>query len=339
MKRLENIKQFFKSTQRKIKVLLRHYQWKEALIFLAFVLVSFGFWVLQSMQEEYEIQVTIPLRYRNMPSDITFIQTPPSEIVVRVRDKGSVLLNYSVANKVSAIDLNLKNLQGADSGTFLYSKSDLEGAVMRKLISTTSLLSFSPQQIQEPYSKLIKKSLPVVFNGDIQTDPGFLVSKEIAITPAAVDVYASDVVLDTLHAVKTAYWEIKKANASVERTVKLEKIDGVTVEPVKVSVAVTIEEFTEKTLEIPVNSVNVPSDYTIRMFPALVRVFCTMPLSRYKDLTGDDFAAEVSAVNIDRNVSGMLPVVLTKKPSWVDKVTVTPDSIEFILEQNLKEDD
>jgi hypothetical protein len=56
------------------------------------------------------------------------------------------------------------------------------------------------------------------------------------------------------------------------------------------------------------------------------------------NLTEDDFAVEVSVAGADRNISGMLPVFLTKKPGWVDKVTVTPDSIEFILEQNSPND-
>jgi hypothetical protein len=209
---------------------------------------------------------------------------------------------------------------------------------MKKLISTTSLLSFEPQQIQEPYSKLIKKSLPVIFNGSIQTEPGFVISDDIVITPSAVDVYASDVTLNTLQSVRTAYLEIKKAKRPVSRTIQLEEIAGVTIDPAKVTVAVTIEEFTEKTLEILLKSVNIPSDYTIRMFPSAVKVTCTAPLSRYMNLTEDDFAVEVSAADIDRNVSGMLPVFLTKKPNWVDKVTVMPDSIEFILEQNSPND-
>jgi hypothetical protein len=335
MERLENIIQSFKSMQRKINVLLRRRRWKEALVFLAFVCVSFGFWVLQSMQEEYEIQVTIPLRYKNLPPDIAFVQPPPTGITARIRDKGSVLLNYSIANKISAIELNLKEAHTDQSGTFVYAKSDLEGAIMKKLISTTSLLSFEPQQIQEPYSRLIKKKLPVVFNGNIQTEPGFVISKEIVITPSAVDVYASDITLETLQSVKTAYLEIKEAKRPVNRTVQLEEIAGATLEPLKVTVAVTIEEFTEKTLEILLKSVDVPSDYTIRMFPSVVKVTCTAPLSRYTNLTENDFAVEVSAADINRNISGMLPVLLTRKPGWVDKVTVTPDSIEFILEQKL----
>ena len=57
-------------------------------------------------------------------------------------------------------------------------------------------------------------------------------------------------VLDTLKEIKTIYTEIKKGNKTVTRTVQLEKIDGVTLEPTSVTVTIPIEEYTEKTLEI-----------------------------------------------------------------------------------------
>lgn len=337
MKQLENIQRIFKSAQKEVNVLLRRYKWKEVLTFLFFVVLSFGFWVLQSLQEEYEIQVNIPIRYRDMPPDITFVEAPPPAVTARVRDKGSILLNYTLGRTLSSIDLSMKELP-AGSGTFYYARSDMEGAIMKHLISTTSLLSFSPQQIQAAYSKLEKKTLPVVFAGDIQTVPGFVVSEDVAITPEEVTVYASDVVLDTLKAIRTEYTVVKEARRPVERTLRLEKISGVTVEPAKVAVRIVVEEFTEKTLELPVAGMDIPAGYTMRMFPPTVKVTCTIPLSRYVDLTVDDFTAEVSAAYQTQSVSGLLPVSLAKKPGWVNKVTISPDSIEYILEPVASDD-
>ena len=55
MSRLGQIKQTFKSVRIEIKAFLRRQQWKEALIFFCFILLAFGFWLLQSLQQEYEI--------------------------------------------------------------------------------------------------------------------------------------------------------------------------------------------------------------------------------------------------------------------------------------------
>ena len=59
MSRLGQIKQTFKSVRIEIKAFLRRQQWKEALIFFCFILLAFGFWLLQSLQQEYEIDIRI----------------------------------------------------------------------------------------------------------------------------------------------------------------------------------------------------------------------------------------------------------------------------------------
>ena len=55
MSQLDRINQSFKSARIKINAFLRRQRWKEALIFFSFVLLSFGFWLLQSLQQEYEM--------------------------------------------------------------------------------------------------------------------------------------------------------------------------------------------------------------------------------------------------------------------------------------------
>ena len=336
MSRLGQIKQTFKSVRIEIKAFLRRQQWKEALIFFCFILLAFGFWLLQSLQE-YEIDIRIPVKYKNVPPDISFTETPPEAITVKVKDKGSVLLNYSFGRSFAPIEANMKT-QSEKSGKLIINRKDIENEIKKHLIATTSLLSFEPQHIDAAYSKRIKKEIPAVFEGVVQTNAGFKVSGDISITPRSINVYASDVVLDTLKEIKTIYTEIKKGNKTVTRTVQLEKIDGVTLEPTSVTVTIPIEEYTEKTLEIPVICTNLPPHYTLRMFPAVVKVSCNVPLSRFKDVSADDFEIRISFADLEQSASGTLPLQLNKKLSWVDVATISPDRIEFILEQTKSND-
>ena len=82
-----------------IKAFLHRQRWKEALIFFCFVLLSFGFWLLQSLQQEYETDMSIPIRYTNVPDDIIFTNKIPQAINIRIKDKGSALLNYTIGQK------------------------------------------------------------------------------------------------------------------------------------------------------------------------------------------------------------------------------------------------
>ncbi len=337
MSRLGQINQTFKSIRIEIKAFLHRQKWKEALIFFFFVLLALGFWLLQSLQQEYEIDINIPVKYKNVPPDISFTETPPEAITVKVKDKGSVLLNYSFGRSFAPIEANMKD-QPEKTGKLVINRKSIESDIKKQLIATTSLVSFEPQQIEVAYSKRIKKDIPVVFNGTIQINAGFKISGDITITPHNISVYASDVVLDTLKEVKTVFTEIKKGNKTITRNVQLQKIDGTTFDPASVSVTVPIEEYTEKTLEIPVICTDLPPHYTLRTFPSVVKVSCSVPLSRFKNVSADDFEIRISFADLEQNVSGTLPLKLNKKPAGVDIATIAPDRIEFILEQTKSND-
>lgn len=58
----------------------------------------------------------------------------------------------------------MKN-QAEKSGSLSIAKKAIENDIQKQLLATTSLVGFEPQHIEAPYSKRIKKDIPVVFNG------------------------------------------------------------------------------------------------------------------------------------------------------------------------------
>ncbi len=331
MSRLGTLQQTFKSARIEIKAFLRRQEWKEALIFLCFVLLAFGFWLMQSLQQEYEIDIQVPIKYKNIPPDIAFTQTLPEAIAVKVKDKGSVLLNYSLGRGFSPLETDMNTQQ--ETGHLIVSQAEIESSIKKQLIATTSLIKFEPQAIDISYSKREQKEVPVIFNGSVQTTPGVKIAGEILIRPHTVHVYANNLILDTLQTVRTLFTEIRKSNKTVQRTIQLQPIPGATIEPTSVDVTIPIEAYTDKTVEVPVVCTDVPPHYTIRMFPSVVKVSCSVPLSHFKEITPDDFEIRIHFADLEQNVSGTLPLQLNQKPEGVDVAHITPDKIEFILEQ------
>lgn len=72
MSRLEIIQNTFKSIKIKTKAFFQGEKWKEAVVFSFFVLLAFGFWLLKSLQQEYEIPVSLPVKYKHVPVNIAF---------------------------------------------------------------------------------------------------------------------------------------------------------------------------------------------------------------------------------------------------------------------------
>ncbi|MDR1330682.1 MAG: YbbR-like domain-containing protein [Tannerella sp.] len=333
MARLD-ISLFFKSVFRKIRAFFLRQKWEEILIFFCFVLLSTGFWYLESLQEEYEIEVGMPVKYKNVPQDVVLSADNPQSLLIRIRDKGTVLINYLWFNSFSPIEVDMKDVLSGKRSEAVAERRLLESAISRQLIASTSLLSIDPPTIRVDYTELIHKDITVSADVDIQTDPGFQISDAIRINPTKVHVYAESAILDTLLVIETESIELKRANKTVTHTVRLKPIPNARMEPEKVEVTIPIEEFTEKRFQIPVECKNLPDNYDLRVFPSTVEVVCNIPMSKYKDLERSDIEIRMSFQEFDSNrVSGGLPVRLTKCPEWLVTPLVNPYTVEFILEQ------
>ncbi len=333
MPRLETKNKRIKSAQTKIRTFLHRQSWKEALIFFLFLLLSLGFWILQSMNEEYEIEIAIPVRYKDIPADVALAQLPPKEVVIAIKDKGNVLLNYSIGRTISPIEVDYNKALNKD-GILRINQQEIEAHLLKQLSTTTQLHRFSPLSIEVNTSKKKQKKVPVTFNGSIIPSDGYGLADKISISPASIYVYSTQNVLDSISEVKTNYIDLKNMKKSITRNLALAPISGAAFEQTSVAVSIHVEEFTEKTLDIPVVCTNIPAGHIVRIFPPTVEVNCNIPLSKYKNLTEDNFSIRIKYDDLEQHLSGSLFIQLDKKPDWIQSYTLVPNKIEFIIEQN-----
>jgi hypothetical protein len=324
----------FKSVFREVRNFFRRQQWEEILIFLSFLLLSTGFWYLESLQDEYEIEIAIPVKYRNVPRDMVLSADNPQDLLVRIKDKGTVLINYMWFNSFSPVEVDMKDALVEKTQRVFVERKNLESIISRQLISSTSLLNIDPPAIHADYTALMHRNMAVSARVDIRTEPGFQLSDAIRVNPARVHVYAHSAILDTLSAIETELVELKRASKTVTLAVRLKPIPNVQMEPEKVEVTIPIEEFTERRFQVSVGCKNLPANYNLRVFPSSVEVICNVPMSKYKDLGSDDLKIQIPFQEFDSNrASGELTVRLTQYPAWIANPLINPGTVEFILER------
>jgi hypothetical protein len=285
---------------------------------------------MYSMQEEYERQIVIPVVYKGLPPDMALIGRAPATVTAHVRDRGGVLLQYNLRRLPVIIDMNERS---DTARSFVLSDTNVEALLMKYLAPTTALLNFSPRSIEMAFDRRVRKSLPVVFGGEIRTAPGYIVSGDISFEPPEVTVFAAASVMETLDSISTEYVEISNADKPLVRRLRLNPPGGATTEPDAVSADIPVEAFAEKTIETPVVASDVPAGYKMRMFPASIRIVCRAPLSKLRELTADHFLVEASLDDFEAASPRTLPLRLSFKPIWVEQAVLSQDSVEFIIEQ------
>lgn len=312
--------------------------WKNTLVFFSFVALASGYWALQSIQQIFEFEVPMKVVYVHIPNEIALSNKLPQEITLNVQDKGSIYMNYMLKKRKQSLFITI------DLGTIPLNKTSytidqmgLHALIEGKLFATTQIKSFSPDKIEINYSPLAQKKLPVSINGTISPALGYLFSDSIRVEPAQVIVYGSKSALDTLRRIQTIplnYDNIDDKNWTV--SVDLQAPEGINLVVDQVELSATIEEYTEKTFDLPVVCYNIPSNCKVHFFPSTVELGVKVALSKYSQLSKANFEIAVNYNDLKEKNTANCSLTLTRKPPGMESYRIVPNVIEFLIEQQKK---
>ena len=142
-----NIRIYYLKTLERIRSFLLSRNSREFLIFLFFVFVSFCFWLLQVLNDDYETEFSIPLRLKNVPSDVVLTSELPDELRIGVKDRGTVLANYMLGQTFYPIVVDFKDYEDKGSRVRI-PVSALMKKISVQLNQTTKLLTIRPDTVE-----------------------------------------------------------------------------------------------------------------------------------------------------------------------------------------------
>lgn len=332
-----NIRVYYLKTFEKIRSFLTSSSFKEFLIFLFFVLVSFCFWLLQVLNNDYETEFSIPLRLKSVPSNVVMISDLPNELRVRVKDRGTVLVNYMLGQTFYPISLDYNDYASAGNRVSI-PVTNLTRKISGQLNQSTKLLTVRPDTLEYIYTEGEGKKVPVKLQGSIAVDRQYYIS-DILYSPDSVMVYASKEVFDTITAAYTQPVNWENVTDTVRRRVNLAQVKGAKFTPSYDDVTVSVDVYAEKTVDVPICAVNFPADKVLRTFPSKVQVTFQVGLSRFKSVTADDFFIGVTYEDFLNNKEEKFPVNVKSVPHNVNHIRLNPKEVDYIIEQRVKYND
>ncbi len=324
-------KHLYLKYSKKIKNFLLSPKSREFLIFLFFLLMACCFWLLQTLDNEYETELSIPLRIKDVPEEVVITTEPISDIKVKVKDRGTVLFNYLLKRQFSPINIDFAEEVVKDNHVKIRT-SDLERKIINQLNVSTRLLSTYPDTIEYYYSSGRSKLVPAKFGGEVSPARQYYIS-DILLSPDSVTVYAPSSILDTLTIAYTHHVEINNVSDTLSRVIELAAIKGVKFVPNKVKCTFLTDIYTEKTIEVPIIGANFPPDKVLRTFPSKVQVTFKIGMGDFKYITPEDFLIIVPYDEIVNSDAPKCKVSLQRYPTNVSQIRIIPDQVDFLIEQ------
>ena len=320
--------------QNRIRTFFHSKGWKNFLVFLSFVGLASCFWALQYFHQRFEFEAPLKVNYEHIPAGIALLDNPPQEMTLHLQDKGIAYLNYLIKqsrNHPLSITIDLGAISPYKS-SYVIDQTVLRNLIGSKLSATTQLQMFSPDNIEINYSPLAQKEMPVTIDGTVSPAVGYFFDS-IEIEPAQVIAYGNEAALDTLYEIRTSPVDYKNIDKNWTASTQLQTPEGIRLSVDNVKLSASVEEYTEKTFQLPVICNNMPSNRNVRFFPSMVELVVSVGLSRYAQLSKSNFEIAVNYNDLSKKNTANCSLVLTHQPVGVKSYRIIPNVIEFLIEQ------
>ncbi len=303
---------------------------KKFLVFLFFFAVSGIFWLAISLREPMEREILMPVQIVNVPPNVMLINDGVDTLRVMVRDNGYNLMGYSFDGK-TPITIDFGAYHKGD-GHGIVPAAEVVKLIKSRLESSTQVLTVKPEKIDIYYNYGDYKKVPVEMNGTVSADArSFIVSKFV--TPDSVTIYATSDELKQISSIKTQYFNITGVIDHVNKTIPLQKINGVKCLPREVKLDVRADVLTEGKVEVPIEAVGVPDDKVLRTLPSSVQVKFATGANLLNHINASQFTVVVNYEDIGgEQKAEYLKLQLTQYPSSVKNPVLSTGNVKYLVE-------
>lgn len=287
-------------------------------------------WMFTVLSNPYKYTVKAVLNFKNTPQRRAFHSLQPDTVNVIINGSGWEMLFSKMSIENKSITVDLRTLENKN---YVVLSDQLDAINNRKEVSH-QITGFSPDTLYFDFSNRKEKKVPVHLMAVIKYRHQFSQSGNIIIKPSYVIVNGPGDVINKITEWKTDTLNLDSVGETVNTFLNLQPVKegNLTVYPKSVQVAIPVDEFTEKTLEIPVKLINTGND-NVKIFPQKVKVTFTTSLKRYAE-TDEDFFEATTDLNLWRKHGyKMLPVVLSRIPQYCKIVKIDPANIDFIIKK------
>ena len=287
------------------------------------------FWLLQAFQENTTALVNYQIRISNIPEKLVITSDIPESISVTVAGRGYDLMTFATEKNKQSLVFDYDDLERTNSALII-DNATIKRHINKIMPGAINFVSVSPAQISLAYSNGEKKRVPVIYAGDVTTGSQYSLCN-IKITPDSVDIYAPADIYKSVNVIHTEKINFENIEHSHSCKLALHPQSGVKATPDSVDVMFNIELFSEKSISVPISTVNVPNGTLLHPFPSKVDVTSRVNAKKFTSITADSFQVAVDYNSITPETK-KCKLILLKQPAEVANTKLSPESVEYIIE-------
>jgi len=300
-------------------------------VFLTCLVLAVCAWLVVAFSSTYSYTTKKVIRYKNVPLKRSFHSLQSDTIEAVVKGTGWQMLFARLDEKSTRITVDLRSLENHPYVALSAQLPLINADIPRN----NPIIAFNPDTLYFDFSNRSIRRIPVKLLTAVNYEKQFSQSDNVIVQPSYVTVSGPSGEIDALKTWPTDSLKLKDVSETIKAAINLKapKEGNVSIYPKTVQVTVPVNEFTEKTIKIPVKIINNPNYYNIKLVPQRVEVTFTTSLDRYADIDPDLFEAQVDLSYWKEYGYSTLPVKIIRVPDFCKIVRIEPRNIDFIIKK------
>ncbi|GAA4340256.1 hypothetical protein GCM10023149_51510 [Mucilaginibacter gynuensis] len=288
-------------------------------------------WVFTVLSNPYDFVIRKVISYKNSPQKKSFHQLQSDTVDATVHGTGWQMLFSRFTDDSKPLDIDLQTL---DKRNYVVLSTQLF-AINKKQAENRQIVGIDPDTLYFDFSNRRFKKVPVKLVKSIKYEKQYFQSDDIEIKPSEVTVSGPSEVISKIEYWKTDTLRGTDINETLQGQLKLQPVKegNMSVYPKTVQVKIPVDEFTEKSLQVPVKVINNSNYYNVKIFPQKVKVTFVTSLNDYPNI---DEAFFVAAADLDLwrlHGYNVLPVKINRLPPYCRIVKIEPANVDFIIKK------
>lgn len=299
-------------------------------VFSTIVVITALISIMLKLNKDFNFIAKVPVSFYELPKDKLLKSYTSQEVSVRGIASGYNYLKYRFFDQ--NFKINLSELKRKDSTLYFYDFNEEEDRLSGSL-ATSEIKSFEPDTLFFILDKNFEKKVEVRSRINYNFAAGYGSLRGLSFLPDSVLVRGPETSIDTLEAVYTepvSFTGIKQDMRDSVSLVSYKPIKQLEIDPGKVGFSLSVDKFTEGSLVVPIQVINVPAEVTAKIFPKRVKLIFNVNLKNYNRLKSSNFKVICDFDKIDSTSTSLTPEIV-QYPSYVRDLRLGEKTVQYLL--------
>ncbi|MBO7110390.1 MAG: hypothetical protein J6W18_00410 [Bacteroidaceae bacterium] len=284
------------------------------------------------MNQSYDTLMKVPVVVSDVPENVRITIPPVQHITVSLSGKGSSLRKSGRIGSRHVLQVNSSAFTSAQ-GHASVSTLRLRDSITAMLPGSVTIRSISPDSLVYQYAMQRSLMLPVEFEGTTESQDQFFLERiEFSPDSILIKVLESDT---ARRRVVVEAGQIMLSADTIVRTLPIRREGGVIYSQDEVVMTVLSQQYTEKSLEVPITGVNFPEHLSLKSFPSKAVLTVWVKMSEYDRVTAADFRVVVDYNDLTGGEASKARLRIISQPANVRNIRLQTRTVDYLIERTV----